>query len=142
IIAVRGEDVERFRDRIDAGPLPGVPLAQDGAPTARPLIVALVGPTGSGKTTTAAKLALSPHAFGSRKVGLITLDPFRVGGVEQLRTYADIAGLPLEVIYNAREIPAALARLSRCEVIVVDTPGRGPRAVAEELEWREILAEL
>lgn len=142
IIAVRGEDVERFRKRIDAGPLPGRPLAHGSSPSARPLILALVGPTGAGKTTTAAKLALSPHAFGTRRVGLLTLDTFRVGAIEQMRTYADVTGLPLEVVYQVHEIPAALHRLNECEVVVVDTPGRGPRAAGDELEWRELLAAL
>ncbi len=139
ITAVRGEDVERFRDRIDAGPLPVPPAARDGS-VLRPLVVALVGPNGAGKTTTAAKIALSPHAFGSRKVGLLTLDTYRVGAIDQIRTYADVAGMPLEVVYQARDIPDALNRLGRCEVIVVDTPGRGPRAVNDEMEWREVLA--
>jgi flagellar biosynthesis protein FlhF len=103
-------------------------------------VIALVGPTGAGKTTTAAKIALSPHAFGSRKVGLLTLDTYRVGAIEQIRTYADVAGMPLEVVYQAREVRDALSRLARCEVIVVDTPGRGPRAANDEMEWREVLA--
>lgn len=143
LIAVRGEDVERFRERIDAGPLPGRPVlvTPDGQGT-RPLVVALVGPTGAGKTTTAAKLALSPHAFGSRRVGLLSLDTYRVGALEQIRTYADVAGLPLEVAYQPSDIPGALERLRQCDAIIVDTPGRGPRAAEEELEWRQLLTEV
>jgi flagellar biosynthesis protein FlhF len=138
VLAVRGEEVERFRKRLEPGALPTLPARSDGSPL-RPLRVALVGPTGAGKTTTAVKLALSPSAFGSRAVGLLTLDTFRVGALEQIQTYADVAGLPLEVVYRAREIAGAMERLAHCEVVLIDTPGRGPRAASEESEWREIL---
>jgi len=137
VVAVREREVERFRHRLDPGPLPaaGGPA---GAPR-RPVVVAVVGPTGAGKTTTVAKLALSARAFGGSRVGLLTLDTYRVGALEQIQTYAEIAALPLEVIYNAREVPDALARLAGCDVVIVDTPGRGPKAVDQDVEWREIV---
>lgn len=90
-------------------------------------VIALVGPTGAGKTTTIAKLATNPLAFGGRKVGLLGLDTFRVGAVEQLSTYAELASLPIEVVYAEAELQRALARLAECDVVLVDTPGRGPR---------------
>ena len=93
-----------------------------------PAIIALVGPTGAGKTTTIAKLANHPSAFGSRSVGLLCLDTYRIGAVEQLRIYADLSQLPLAVAYESREIEGALRRLRGCDVILVDTAGRGPRA--------------
>jgi flagellar biosynthesis protein FlhF len=130
VVAVREREVERFRERLTSEALP----AGRG-----PLVLALVGPTGAGKTTTLAKLALSPHAFGGRRVGIVTLDTFRVGALEQIQTYAEVAGLPLEVVYDAREVPAAMERLAGCEVVLVDTPGRGPRARADDGEWRESL---
>jgi flagellar biosynthesis protein FlhF len=140
IVAVRGEEVERFRAELDPGALPVRPPEGDGVRPVRPLVVALVGPTGAGKTTTAAKLALSAHAFGDRRAALLTLDTFRVGAVEQIQTYADVAGLELEVVYRAQEVEAAMARLLAADVVIVDTPGRGPKAAAEEAEWRETLA--
>jgi flagellar biosynthesis protein FlhF len=95
-----------------------------------------VGPTGAGKTTTAAKLALHPRAFGAKRVGLITLDTYRVGALEQIAQYAEVTSLPLEVVYDAREMPAALKRLEECEVIILDTPGRSPRSRDANTQWQ------
>jgi flagellar biosynthesis GTPase FlhF len=96
-----------------------------------PRVIALVGPTGSGKTTTIAKLANHWAAFGDRRVGVICLDTYRVGGIEQAQIYAELSRLPLEVVFEEKEIPHALRRLRDCEVILVDTPGRGPKAFAD-----------
>jgi flagellar biosynthesis protein FlhF len=140
IVAARAADVERFRMRIEPTPL--LPPDAAGPGRSRPFVVALVGPTGAGKTTTAAKLAVGPQAFGGRRVGLLTLDTFRVGALEQLSAYAEIAGLPLEVVYHPREVRPALRRLASCEVIIVDTPGRSPRAQELNEGWREILGQV
>lgn len=131
VVAVRAGDVDRFRRRLEPAPLP-----KGGA---RPLTIALVGPTGAGKTTTVAKLATNPIAFGGQRVGLLTLDTFRAGALEQLGTYAEIAGLPLEVVYDAREVQAALRRLASRAVILVDTPGRGPHT-GNGAGWGELLS--
>ncbi len=96
-----------------------------------PLTIALVGPTGAGKTTTIAKLATHPEAFGRRRVGLLCLDTYRVGAVEQSRVYAELGGFPLEVAYELGDLEAATRRLGECEVVLVDTAGRGPRNAAD-----------
>lgn len=107
-----------------------------------PRVVALVGPTGAGKTLTAAKLALHPEVFGPGRTALMSLDTYRPAGFEPLSVYADVAGLPLEVVYHPDEARDALSRLSGADAVVVDTPGRSPRAPGEDQEWKAILERL
>jgi flagellar biosynthesis protein FlhF len=64
--------------------------------------------------------------FGARNVGFLGLDTYRVGAVEQLQTYAEIARLACEVVYDDRDLERALKRLASCRIVLVDTPGRGP----------------
>ncbi len=113
--------------RADAAPAAPVADTPAEGRDGRPLVVAVVGPTGAGKTTTVAKLAANEAAFSGRKVGLVTLDTYRVGAVEQAEIHARLAGLPLETVYLRDEVPGALRRLRDRDVILVDTPGRGPR---------------
>ncbi len=93
-------------------------------PDGRPLVLALVGPTGVGKTTTIAKLAATFKLRHSRKVGLVTADTYRIAAVEQLRTYAEIIGLPLKVVNSPAEVASAVDSLYDCEVVLLDTAGR------------------
>src|SRR5690606_2905635 len=73
----------------------------------RPLTIALVGPTGVGKTTTIAKLAATYKLRHGRRVGLVTCDTYRIAAVEQLRTYANIIGLRLNVALTPSEMAAS-----------------------------------
>lgn len=104
-----------------------------------PRIIALVGPTGSGKTTTIAKLALNQTAFGGQTVGLLSLDTHRAGSAEQLGVYSRAAGIRMETVYQLKEVGKALRRLRKCEVILVDTPGRGPAKHKDTETVSEIL---
>lgn len=89
--------------------------------------IALVGPTGVGKTTTLAKLAADYlHQFGG-KAALLTIDTYRVAAVEQLRVYGEIMGLPVEAVYSPERLDAALERFSDRDLILIDTAGRSPR---------------
>lgn len=108
----------------------------------KPLVVALVGPTGSGKTTTLAKLANHAQVFGHHSVGMLCLDTYRIGAVEQARAYAELSRLPLEVVYEARELDRARHRLRDREVILVDTAGRAPSRPEDLREIRELLEAL
>jgi flagellar biosynthesis protein FlhF len=104
-------------------------------------IVALVGPTGVGKTTTIAKLAANYRLREKRRVGLITVDTYRVAAVEQLRTYADIIDLPMEVVATPREMREAVARMSHLDLVLMDTAGRSPRDEVRIQELKSMLAE-
>ena len=104
-------------------------------------LVALVGPTGVGKTTTIAKLAANFRLKEKRKVGLITVDTYRIAAVEQLRTYADIIDLPMAVVSTPREMREAVARMSDLELILLDTAGRSPRDEVKIQELKTLLTE-
>ncbi len=90
----------------------------------RPLTIALVGPTGVGKTTTIAKLAAMYKLRHAKRVGLITADTYRIAAVDQLRTYANIIGLPLRVVASPAEMASAAAALADHDVVLIDTAGR------------------
>jgi flagellar biosynthesis protein FlhF len=106
------------------------------SPDDRPLTIALIGPTGVGKTTTLAKLAASFKLRHHRRVGLITADTYRIAAVDQLRTYANIIGLPLKVVLTPGEMRQAVHALADCDVILIDTAGRSQNDAGrlEELE--------
>lgn len=90
----------------------------------RPRVIALVGPTGVGKTTTIAKLAATFKLRQNRTVGLITTDTYRIAAVDQLRTYANIIGLPVKVAMTSDEVADAIASLAHMDVVILDTAGR------------------
>jgi flagellar biosynthesis protein FlhF len=93
-------------------------------PDGRPLTIALVGPTGVGKTTTIAKLGAWYKLKGGARVGMVTCDTYRIAAVEQLRTYATIIGVPLRVALTPREVGEAVDALADLDVVILDTPGR------------------
>ena len=98
------------------------PIQLDGA--ARPNVIAFIGPTGVGKTTTVAKLAANFSLREGRKVGLVTIDTYRIAAVEQLRTYAQIINVPLEVVMTPSQLRTALQGMHGCDVVLIDTAGR------------------
>jgi len=97
--------------------------------------VALIGPTGVGKTTTAAKLAAQYRLARKRSVALLTLDTYRIGAVEQLATYARILDIPLEVALCPEDASALVDKHSDKDLVIIDTVGRSQRnrAHLEEL---------
>lgn len=102
----------------------------------RQKIVALVGPTGVGKTTTVAKLASEQLLQQKRKVSLITVDTFRIAAVEQLKVYAKIMGVPITVVQGKQELEKAIRAASDADVVFVDTGGRSPR---DDLQMAELI---
>jgi flagellar biosynthesis protein FlhF len=104
-------------------------------------LIALVGPTGVGKTTTIAKLAANYRLKENRNVGLVTVDTYRIAAVEQLRTYADIIDLPMQVVSTPREMREAVRRLDGLDLILMDTAGRSPRDDIKIQELKSLLTE-
>ncbi len=104
-------------------------------------VVALVGPTGVGKTTTIAKLAANFRLRDGIKIGLVTVDTFRVAAVEQLRTYAEIIDLPMKVVTSPLEMRRTLDELVGLDLILIDTGGRSPRDELKIQELKTLLAE-
>ena len=89
-----------------------------------PALVFFVGPTGVGKTTTIAKIASDFKLEKKAKVAMITSDTYRIAAVEQLRTYANILDIPLQVVYTIEELNHAIELFKDYDLILVDTAGR------------------
>ncbi|QXE20288.1 flagellar biosynthesis protein FlhF [Clostridium sp. 001] len=102
-------------------------------------IVVLVGPTGVGKTTTIAKLAGKLSLIEKKKVGLITIDTYRIGAVEQLKTYADIMNIPFQVVFTIKDMGKAIENMSDCDVILIDTTGRSSKNKMQISELRAFI---
>lgn len=93
-------------------------------------VIALVGPTGAGKTTTIAKLAARwSMQHGAEDLALVSTDGYRIGAREQLMTYARILGAPMHVANSGKELARVLERLKSKKLVLIDTAGMGPRDV-------------
>lgn len=101
--------------------------------------VVIVGPTGVGKTTTIAKLAGKLALVEKKKVGLITIDTYRIGAVEQLKTYADIMNIPFKVVFSIKDMENALESMKDCEAVLIDTTGRSSKNAMQISELRAFL---
>lgn len=99
-------------------------------------IKVFVGPTGVGKTTTIAKLAGKYVLNHKKKVGLITIDTYRIGAVEQLKTYAEIMNLPFRVVFNLNQMEEAIESMGDCDLILIDTTGRSSKNLMQIQELR------
>ncbi|MCX7926493.1 MAG: flagellar biosynthesis protein FlhF [Fimbriimonadales bacterium] len=102
-------------------------------------VAVLVGPTGVGKTTTIAKLAAIHALDYNRKVALLSLDTYRIGAIQQLRTYAELMKMPLHIATNTEEVEEGLELFSDYDLVLVDTIGRGQRDEAHLQSMREAL---
>lgn len=102
-------------------------------------IVVLMGPTGVGKTTTIAKLAANFSLIGAKKVGLITVDTYRIAAVEQLKTYAEIIGIPVQVAYSPRDLKDGITKMGDRDLILIDTAGRSQNNQLQIAELKNYL---
>ncbi|MEW6620814.1 MAG: flagellar biosynthesis protein FlhF [bacterium] len=127
---------ERLRNHISSLIKIGSPIQLvDGSPK----IICLIGPTGIGKTTTLAKLA-ADFAFEKRKkVAIITVDTYRIAAVEQLKAYAEILNLPLEVVFTPSEFKTAIDKSSESNLILIDTAGRSQRNSMQLVELKSFI---
>lgn len=98
-----------------------------------------VGPTGVGKTTTIAKIASTLKLTKKTKVALITSDTYRIAAVDQLKTYANILGIPLEVVYTAEEMDKVMDQLKEYDLVLVDTAGRSHQNQEQIQDMKELL---
>jgi flagellar biosynthesis protein FlhF len=154
---------EELEDRAVAGPAPGKAARKNGRPDPKqvaqwrdkiidqlqitplsigiskaPTVVALIGPTGVGKTTTAAKIAAWYSIHEGMKVALLSMDCYRIGATDQLRTYAKIMRLPCEIALRKKDLQAALVRHQDKDLIIIDTAGKSPydpNHIRELGEW-------
>lgn len=104
----------------------------------KPSIYMFLGPTGVGKTTTLAKIAAKLALVEGKSVGLITADTYRIAAVEQLKTYSEILGIPLEVIYEADELETAVDKFKDKDYILIDTAGRSHKSKELKSDYDEL----
>lgn len=104
-----------------------------------PKLVAFVGTTGVGKTTTLAKIATNLVLKAKKKAMLLTIDTYRVAATHQISTYADIIGVPYEIIYKESDFLPCIMRHQDVDVILIDTAGRSQKNNLEVLELRKFL---
>ncbi|MCA9284776.1 MAG: flagellar biosynthesis protein FlhF [Phycisphaerales bacterium] len=133
--AVRQAVLRHLEELIPVADAPLPPAPPDG----RPITIALIGPTGVGKTTTLAKLAAAFKLRHGLRVGLVTCDTYRIAAVEQLRTYASIIGVPLYVAMTPEDMRNACAKLKDCDAVLIDTAGRSQNDTARIRDLRAFL---
>lgn len=101
-----------------------------------------IGPTGVGKTTTIAKMAANEALVNKRSIALITVDTYRIGAVEQLKTYANILGVPIEVVLTKEDLLRALEKFKDYDRILIDSMGRSDKNHEHLMELKDYFVEI
>jgi len=124
-------DVSTYRRRV----IDAIQLAPLRPEKHHPMVIALVGPTGVGKTTTCAKIAAWFKINQGLDIALLSCDCYRIGATEQLRTYGRIMGIPCEVVVKPEKMAGAIDRHHHRDLVIIDTTGRSPydREMIKEL---------
>ena len=104
-----------------------------------PKVVSFVGPTGVGKTTCIAKLAVISKILQNLDVGLISIDTYRLGAIDQLRTFSEISDIELLVAYEPAEMPELVKKLKKKDIIFIDTAGRSQKSLSNLEKTKEYL---
>ncbi len=138
----KGDSSERMMQQIMKSMLTSIRTCNPFATTENgPRVTAFVGPTGVGKTTTIAKLSAVLHLRHKKTVGIISVDSYRIGAVEQLKTYASIMGLPCLPAFSKEDLEKALQKMKQKDVILIDTAGQSHRDIARLKELSDLLPE-
>lgn len=105
----------------------------------KPKVIFFIGPTGVGKTTTIAKLASKYKLEQKCRLAIVTADTYRIAAVEQIRTYANILSVPVDVIYNAEEMREIIGKYKDYDLILVDTAGRSHKNEEQQEDLKKLL---
>ncbi len=97
----------------------------------KPMVVALVGPTGVGKTTSIAKLAAISKILHNLEAGILSIDTYRLGAIDQLRIFSEISNIEMLVAYEPKEVVSQMNKLKKKDIIFIDTVGRSQKNTAE-----------
>ncbi|MFO7761319.1 MAG: flagellar biosynthesis protein FlhF [Thermodesulfobacteriota bacterium] len=128
------EDIARWRDQLISR-VQTSELQVDSS--SYPVILSLIGPTGTGKTTTAAKLAAWYGLKEGYKVAMLSMDCYRIGATDQLRTYARIMRMPCEVAMHKEDLARLVTKYQHYEIIIIDTAGKNPYDQSHIVELEE-----
>ena len=93
----------------------------------KPKVVSVVGPTGVGKTTCIAKLAVIAKILHNLDVGLISVDTYRLGAIDQLRIFSEISDIDMLIAYDPEEMPGLINSFKNKDIIFIDTAGRSQK---------------
>ncbi len=102
-------------------------------------IIALVGPTGVGKTTCIAKLAVISKILHNLEIGLISIDTYRLGAIDQLKIFAEISNIDMEVAYEVKDMQSIINKFKKKDIIFIDTAGRSQKNIEQLKETEEFL---
>jgi flagellar biosynthesis protein FlhF len=131
---------KRFLDELNASFAVSGPLqTKDGN---SPLVCAFVGPTGAGKTTTLAKLAAHYKLNKNKSISVITADTYRIAAIEQIRTFADIMNIQIQVVFSPEEVKEAMGACANDDIVFVDTAGRSRKNADHMRDLRSFLEAL
>lgn len=125
-----GDFGDRLRIRLNkavARMVQTAPISKDNLPA----VGIFIGPTGVGKTTTIAKLAARFALRDRKHVKLLTFDTYRVAATEQLRTYGDILGIPVKVVFSIGEMEKEVTAAEKDEILLIDTTGHSHKRIAD-----------